>query len=182
MACLTALLLCTATPALHTAETLPGWNLVWSDEFSGNTLDRSKWEFEVNARGGGNNELQYYITNNARVQDGILTIEARKERYTGSQGTREYTSSRIRTRHQGDWLYGRFDIRARLPQGKGIWPAIWMLPTDNRYGGWPHSGEIDIMELVGHKPGNSRHAALLQSQSPPHLQRHQLCSLRRRLR
>src|SRR6185503_13343107 len=90
-----------------------------------------------------------------RVRDGLLTIEARKENYTGPEGTREYTSSRIRTRRKGDWLLGRFEIRAKLPQGKGIWPAIWMLPTDNRYGGWPHSGEIDIMELLGHKPGKT---------------------------
>src|SRR5262245_26273810 len=137
----------------------PGWELVWSDEFDTRALDDSKWGFEVNANGGGNNELQYYVTNNVRVRDGLMTIEARKEHYTGPQGTREYTSSRIRTRQKGDWLYGRFDIRAKLPQGKGIWPAIWMLPTDERYGGWPHSGEIDIMELVGHKP-NEVHGTL----------------------
>ncbi len=131
----------------------PGWELVWSDEFDGATLDRSKWEFEVNARGGGNNELQYYVTNNARVRDGQLTIEARREKYTGPEGTREYTSSRIRTKRKGDWLYGRFDIRAKLPKGQGIWPAIWMMPTDEKYGGWPHSGEIDIMELLGQEPG-----------------------------
>jgi beta-glucanase (GH16 family) len=134
------------------ADHPPGWELVWSDEFDGESVDRSKWEFEVNANGGGNRELQYYVTNNVRVQDGLLTIEARQERYAGREGTREYTSSRIRTRRKGDWLNGRFDIRAKLPQGKGIWPAIWMLPTDERYGGWPHSGEIDIMELLGHEP------------------------------
>ena len=141
--------------AVVTAEAAgtPGdWNLVWSDEFNGNALDLSKWEFEVDARGGGNKELQYYVTNNVRVSDGFLTIEARKEHYTGPEGTREYTSSRIRTKGKGDWLQGRFDIRARLPQGKGMWPAIWMLPTDSRYGGWPRSGEIDIMELLGHQP------------------------------
>src|SRR5438874_9178082 len=107
--------------ALNAAE--PQWQLVWSDEFDGSSLDLSKWEFEVNAHGGGNNELQYYITNNVRVSGGLLTIEARKEHYTGSGGTREYTSARIRTRGKGDWLYGRFDIRAKLPKGKGIWPA-----------------------------------------------------------
>jgi len=138
--------------AVRGAETPPGWKLVWSDEFDGNSLDLSKWEFEVNAHGGGNNELQYYTTNNARVANGFLVIEARKEHYTGPGGTREYTSARIRTRGKGDWQYGRFDIRAKLPQGKGIWPAIWMLPTDQRYGGWPHSGEIDIMELLGQEP------------------------------
>jgi beta-glucanase (GH16 family) len=143
---------CLAMFTVRAADNPAGWELVWSDEFNGDSLNRSKWEFEVNARGGGNRELQYYITNNVRVRDGFLTIEARKERYAGPEGTREYTSSRIRTRRKGDWLQGRFDIRAKLPQGKGIWPAIWMLPTDERYGGWPHSGEIDIMELLGHEP------------------------------
>jgi beta-glucanase (GH16 family) len=134
------------------AETSADWELVWSDEFDGTALDPAKWEFEVNARGGGNRELQYYVTNNVRVRDGLLTIEARKEHFTGPEGAREFTSARIRTRRKGDWLQGRFDIRAKLPQGKGIWPAIWMLPTENRYGGWPRSGEIDIMELLGHEP------------------------------
>ncbi|MEK7675481.1 MAG: glycoside hydrolase family 16 protein [Verrucomicrobiota bacterium] len=129
-----------------------GWELVWSDEFDGAAVDLTKWEFEVNARGGGNNELQYYLTNNVRVRDGLLVLEARQERYTGPEGTRDYTSSRLRTLRQGDWRYGRFDIRARLPQGRGLWPAIWMMPTDQKYGGWPHSGEIDIMEFLGHEP------------------------------
>ena len=128
------------------------WQLIWQDEFNGNRIDPAKWEFEVNARGGGNNEQQYYVTNNARVQDGFLFIEARKGSYTGPEGTREFTSSRIRTKGHGDWKYGRFEIRAKLPAGQGYWPAVWMLPTDKVYGGWPHSGEIDIMELVGHKP------------------------------
>ena len=143
---------CLAVVTVRAADNPAGWELVWSDEFDGNSLDRLKWEFEVNARGGGNRELQYYVTNNVRVRDGFLTIEARRQHYTGAEGTREYTSSRIRTRRKGDWLQGRFDIRAKLPQGKGMWPAIWMLPTDQRYGGWPHSGEIDIMELLGHEP------------------------------
>lgn len=134
------------------AESTQEWKLVWSDEFDGVDLDSSKWEFEVNASGGGNNELQYYVTNNVQVRDGVLTIEARMEHYTGVEGTREFTSSRLRTRRKADWLYGRFDIRARLPQGKGLWPAIWMLPTASRYGGWPRGGEIDIMELLGHRP------------------------------
>jgi len=141
------------------AEIPGGWALVWNDEFDGNSLDLSKWEFEVNARGGGNRELQYYITNNVRVQDGFLTIEARREDYTGPEGTREYTSSRLRTKRKGDWLQGRFEIRAKLPEGQGVWPAVWMLPTDNCYGGWPHSGEIDIMELLGHQP-NKVHGTL----------------------
>ena len=72
-----------------------GWELVWSDEFDGAAVDLTKWEFEVNARGGGNNELQYYLTNNVRVRDGLLVLEARQERYSGPEGTRDYTSSRL---------------------------------------------------------------------------------------
>jgi beta-glucanase (GH16 family) len=153
---LTAFLSCVCAAS---AADPSGWELIWSDEFDGSALDLSKWEFEVNARGGGNNELQYYVTNNARVRDGQLTIEARREKYTGPGGTRDYTSSRIRTKRKGDWQYGRFDIRAKLPTGRGIWPAIWMMPTDEKYGGWPHSGEIDIMELLGHEP-NKVHGTL----------------------
>ncbi len=141
------------------ADAPPGWKLVWSDEFNGLALDTSKWEFEVNAQGGGNNELQYYVTNNVSVRDGVLSIEARREYYEGTEGARNYTSSRIRTRFKGDWTHGRFDIRAKLPKGKGIWPAIWMMPTDEHYGGWPNSGEIDIMELLGHEP-NKVHGTL----------------------
>ncbi|RQV99547.1 MAG: glycoside hydrolase family 16 protein [Calditrichaeota bacterium] len=133
---------------------LEGWTLVWNDEFNGNSIDAGKWEHEVNANGGGNNELQYYTDRqeNSYIEDGNLVIKAIKERYTGDQGTREYTSARLRTAHKGDWKYGRFDIRARLPYGQGLWPAIWMLPTDWIYGGWAASGEIDVMELLGQEP------------------------------
>jgi len=138
-------------------DTIPvpdGWELVWNDEFDGNTIDLDKWEYEVNAHGGGNNELQYYTdrSQNSWVKDGLLTIQALKETFTGPEGTREYTSARLRTKKRGDWKYGRFEIRAKLPYGQGLWPAIWMLPTDWVYGGWATSGEIDIMELVGHDP------------------------------
>ena len=120
----------------------------------GPTIDLSKWSYEVNGQGGGNNELQYYTarTTNAFVDDGKLVIQALEERYTGSDGTRDYTSARLRTLNQGDWRYGRFEIRARLPVGQGLWPAIWMLPTDWVYGGWAASGEIDVMEYLGHDP------------------------------
>lgn len=128
-----------------------GWQLVWHDEFNGQSIDLSKWEHEVNAQGGGNNELQYYTARpeNSFVRDGTLVIRALQENYTGPEGTRQYTSARMRTRNKGDWKYGRFDIRAKLPRGQGMWPAIWMLPTDWVYGGWAASGEIDIMELLG---------------------------------
>jgi len=75
-----------------------------------------------------------------------------KEHFTGPEGTREYTSARLRTLRKGDWKYGRFDIKAKLPFGQGLWPAIWMMPSEEKYGGWAASGEIDIMELVGHEP------------------------------
>ncbi len=127
------------------------WNMVWDDEFNSTEIDLTKWEHEVNGQGGGNNELQYYTDRdtNSFIQDGKLVIRALKEAYTGPDGTRQYTSARLRTLHKGDWKYGRFRITAKLPYGQGLWPAIWMLPTDWVYGGWAASGEIDIMELLG---------------------------------
>lgn len=128
------------------------WELVWADEFDRPEIDSSKWSLVDGAGGFGNNELQYYTSRpeNARVENGTLIIEARKEKYQGSP----YTSAKLLTRNKGDWTYGKYEIRARLPLGQGIWPAIWMMPTDmNRYGGWPECGEIDIMELLGHEPG-----------------------------
>jgi beta-glucanase (GH16 family) len=132
---------------------IPGWKLVWQDEFEGSAIDKNKWEHEVNAWGGGNNELQYYTDRqeNSYVEDGFLVIKAVKESFTGPEGTRDFTSARMRTLNKGDWKYGRFEIKAQLPFGRGIWPAIWMLPTDWVYGGWAASGEIDIMELLGHE-------------------------------
>ena len=132
----------------------PGWTLAWNDEFDGSSIDQTKWQHEINANGGGNNELQYYTARlaNSRVEEGILVIEALSEQFTDSQGTRDYTSAKMTTRGRGDWLYGRFEVRAKLPVGKGLWPAIWMMPTDNEYGGWAASGEIDIMEIIGNQP------------------------------
>jgi beta-glucanase (GH16 family) len=127
--------------------------MVWSDEFEGKELDQTKWEVIVNGRGGGNKELQYYVKENVKVSEGMLVIEARKENFKGPDGTRDFTSAKIRTKGKGDWKYGRIEVRAKLPKGRGIWPAVWMMPTDNRYGNWPDSGEIDIAELVGHEPG-----------------------------
>jgi len=125
-------------------------SLVWSDEFEGDGLpDSSKWSYDVGGDGWGNNELQYYtngVLNNARVEEGHLVIEARRESYQN----RSYTSARLVSRNKGDWLYGRIEVRAKLPAGRGTWPAIWMLPTDWSYGNWPDSGEIDIMEHVGY--------------------------------
>lgn len=143
------------------ASSLDEYNLVWQDEFEGDSIDRGKWSYDLgdgcqiseNLCGWGNNELQYYTDRpqNAFVAAGNLIITARKEAplYLGEH---QYTSARLVTKNKGDWKYGRMDIRAKLPIGKGIWPAIWMLPTDNVYGGWPKSGEIDIMECLGDKP------------------------------
>ena len=124
---------------------------VWTDEFDYSGLPAAgKWGYDIGGSGWGNNELQYYTNSaqNASVADGKLTITARKESFGG----KEYTSARLVTRGKGDFLYGRFEIRAKLPAGKGTWPAIWMLPTDWAYGEWPKSGEIDIMEHVGYDP------------------------------
>ncbi len=131
----------------------PKWELIWSDEFEGSAIDSSKWGYDTgrgNPAGWGNSELEYYTDRpeNARVENGKLIITALKENFLGQQ----YTSARMKTRDKGDWTYGRFEIRAKLPTGQGIWPAIWMLPTDNFYGGWAASGEIDIMELIGKEP------------------------------
>lgn len=131
-----------------------GWKFettpVWQDNFDGTTVDGTKWTFETGGSGWGNNELQYYTAgNNAKVQGGRLIIEARRENNSG----REYTSTRMITRGKGDWLFGRMEVRAKLPKGRGTWPAIWMLSSDNSYGTWPASGEIDIMEHVGYDPG-----------------------------
>jgi beta-glucanase (GH16 family) len=130
---------------------LAGWTLAWHDEFDGPAIDPSTWTFEVNGDGGGNNELQYYTAEprNAFIENGKLVIQALKETYNGKQ----YTSARMNTRLKRDWLYGRIDVRAKTPTGRGLWPAIWMLPSDWAYGGWPASGEIDIMELLGQEPG-----------------------------
>ncbi len=134
---------------------IEGWELVWQDEFEGAVVDTSKWEFQSGdgtefglPPGWGNNELQWYRPKNAHVENGSLIITARKENHRGFA----YSSARLRTMNKGDWKYGRFEIRAKLPRGQGLWRAIWMLPTNWIYGGWAASGEIDIMEMLGHEP------------------------------
>lgn len=126
----------------------------WSDEFDGHGKpDPSKWSYDLGGDGWGNDELECYTDRigNASVGDGVLTITARKEPACDRRG---YTSARLVSKHKGDFLYGRIEVRARLPKGRGLWPAIWMLPTDWSYGEWPRSGEIDIMEQVGFDPDN----------------------------
>ena len=127
------------------------WQLVWADEFNYNGLpDPAKWGYDVGGHGWGNKELQFYTERrkeNARVENGLLIIEARRDAWEGH----EYTSARLVSKDKGDWSYGRFEVKAKLPSGRGTWPAIWMLPTSREYGNWPNSGEIDIMEHVGHE-------------------------------
>jgi beta-glucanase (GH16 family) len=128
------------------------WQLVWSDEFDYTGLpDPAKWGYDAGGNGWGNKELQFYTKQrkeNARVEHGRLIIEARREEWEN----RHYTSARLVTKNKGDWTYGRVEVSAKLPSGRGTWPAIWMLPTGWEYGNWPASGEIDIMEHVGFDP------------------------------
>ena len=146
---------CSGTKSLPMGKTK--MRLVWAEEFNYAGLpDTTKWGYDLgdgcpSICGWGNNELQFYNANrweNARVENGCLVIEACREK----MGTRDYSSARMVSRHKGDWTYGRVAVRAKLPKGLGVWPAIWMLPTDWTYGGWPASGEIDIMENVGYMP------------------------------
>ncbi len=135
-----------AVPGLASAQ----YQLVWEDQFNGNTLDLTKWEPMVgngcpNLCGWGNNELQYYRAENATVSNGTLKITARQQNFGGAQ----YTSARLRTANKADFTYGRFEMRAKMPAGQGLWPAFWMLPTDYVFGGWAASGEIDVMEYLG---------------------------------
>ena len=134
-----------------------GWKMVWSDEFNGAALDTTAWTYEVNGDGGGNNELQFYtdFKTNSWLKNSLFHIKAIEEGYKGMT----YTSARIVSRHKKDFKYGRFDIRAKTPTQQGVWPAIWMLPTNEEYGGWPKSGEIDIMESIGNHP-NTVHGTL----------------------
>lgn len=128
-----------------------GWKLVWSDEFNYQGLpDSSKWGYHPGAHGGGNDELQYYTANdtmNAVVSNGVLKIIARKER----RENKSYTSSKLQTRNKAAFTYGRIEVRAKLPAGRGTWPAIWMLGTNMDSVSWPACGEIDIMEHVGYE-------------------------------
>jgi beta-glucanase (GH16 family) len=134
-----------------TPETYAGMNLIWQDEFEGTEVNRDDWTFEIgNGSGGwGNNELQFYREQNASVVDGNLVITAKFEPFSGYN----YTSTRMITKGKQEFTYGRIDIRAVMPEGQGIWPALWMLGGNIDSEGWPACGEIDIMELVGHEPG-----------------------------
>jgi beta-glucanase (GH16 family) len=152
--------------ASRKAAQSPEWSLVWSDEFEGDRIDPLKWDFDIGngffdythhewIAGWGNEELQYYTQEprNVFVKNSLLTIRAVKESLHGCG----YTSARLKTRQRDGTplfskLYGKFEFRAKVPWGKGLWPALWLLPLDDAYGGWAASGEIDVMEIVGEKP------------------------------
>jgi len=141
-------------PGYSTPLDYEGMNLVWSDEFNGDRLNQEDWSYDIGTGcpslcGWGNNELEYYRAENSWVANGLFTIEARRENFQNS----EFTSTKVITRDKQSFLYGRVDIRAKLPRGQGLWPALWMLGQNLNSVGWPKSGEIDIMEMIG---GNNR--------------------------
>ena len=130
-------------------EEIPGavaatYQLVWSDEFNGTSVNTSNWNFETGAGGWGNNEQQYYRSQNATVSNGNLVITAKRESFGGAN----YTSARLTTQNKRTFTYGRMEARIRLPLGQGLWPAFWMLGSNISSIGWPRCGEIDIMEHI----------------------------------
>ena len=156
-------------PTLIVADNTPvapggEMSLVWNDEFDGARLDPASWFFETgdgsqySIPGWGNDELQWYLPDSASIENGILLITARRQQH----GDFQYTSARINTRDRFAFRYGRVEARIRLPAGQGIWPAFWLMPQENAYGGWAASGEIDIMEAVnpGAGGGNTVHGTI----------------------
>jgi len=154
-----------SAPSATPSPTGGSWQLVWSDEFDGAALDATRWNMITDCWGGGNREQQCYTARpeNVSIQGGVLSLTAHEESHTGDawpahikpfqanpneQRTQPFTSGKVTTAGNASWLYGRFEMRARLPQGQGTWPAFWMLPEDEDFGGWPLSGEIDIFEAV----------------------------------
>ncbi|MEQ1555060.1 MAG: glycoside hydrolase family 16 protein [Ferruginibacter sp.] len=142
-----SLMACNAT---HKTSKEKKWKLTWADEFNYNGLpDSTKWNYNVGGHGWGNNELQYYTeknTENAIVENGVLKIIAKKQ----VKENRQYTSARLLTKRKADFTYGKIEVRAKLPAGRGTWPAIWMLGKNIDNTKWPLCGEIDIMEHVGY--------------------------------
>jgi beta-glucanase (GH16 family) len=147
-----ALLLITVAFISFRPKPVKTWKLVWADEFNyTGPPDTSKWNYDVGGDGWGNHELEFYTRKrleNARVEDGNLIIEARKEKWQNN----DYTSARLLTKGKASWQYGKMEIRARLPKGIGTWPAIWALASKDPMN-WPDDGEIDIMEHVGFHQG-----------------------------
>lgn len=135
----------------------PGRTLIWSDEFNGSDgslPDSAKWKIVKSGSGFGNRELEYYtsLPGNIHEKQGNLVITARKENFTGQDGTRDYTSARIESQGRFELKYGRVEARIKLPKGQGIWPAFWMLGSNFNAIGWPNCGEVDIMENIGREP------------------------------
>jgi beta-glucanase (GH16 family) len=145
--------ICIASAFSAAAQDTTGWTLVWADEFTqanGSSPDPARWTHDLGGGGWGNREWQYYTsrTNNVRIEDGKLVIEARAESHLGSN----YTSARLKTQGKASWTYGRIEARIKIPQGQGIWPAFWMLGTNITSVNWPNCGEIDILENIGREP------------------------------
>jgi len=138
-----------------TPESYAGWTMAWADEFDGPEINTDWWTHEIGNgdNGWGNNELEYYTEapENSRIEDGKLVIEARNDSWNG----RQYTSARMITKDKQNFQICRADIRAKVPYGQGIWPALWMLGENIDEKGWPACGEIDIMEVVGHEPATT---------------------------
>jgi beta-glucanase (GH16 family) len=127
-----------------------GWTLTWHDEFEGDKIDPASWIYDLGAGGWGNGEAEYYTSRpeNARLENGMLVIEARQEKYQDSY----YTSARLKTKGLQEFQYGRIEARLKVPAGAGLWPAFWMLGNDFNGSNWPDCGEIDIMEYIGKEP------------------------------
>lgn len=145
------------TPIPVPVDSREGWELVWSDEFDGDTINPSNWTYDIGGWGWGNGEAQYYTDRpeNARVENGLLVIEARQEKFD----EKYYTSARLITQGLQSFQYGRIEARIKVPPGAGLWPAFWLLgsnfsrnPDDPFDSNWPHVGEVDIMEYVGREP------------------------------
>jgi beta-glucanase (GH16 family) len=139
------------TIAFGMCEARGGWKLIWSDEFNGDSIDTNHWEFETgNNNGWGNGELEFYTgrPDNAYVSNGVLHIVARRENTNGFS----FTSARMKSEGLFAQKYGRFEFRAKFPPGKGYWPALWLMPNNSAYGGWPSCGEIDVVENKGDYP------------------------------
>jgi beta-glucanase (GH16 family) len=157
---LTSIVSCNFNTFSQTNKSTPvtppeGWHLVWSDEFEGESINPENWGYDLGAGGWGNGEAEYYTSRseNSRIEDGMLVIEARQEKYEDSY----YTSARLKTQDLQEFQYGKIEARIKVPAGKGLWPAFWMLGNDfSRTVGigvpWPNCGEIDIMEYIGREP------------------------------
>lgn len=176
---LAGLALCLGAPSMARAQSAQvpasGWALVWSDEFNGpdgSSPDPQKWTVANNGSGFGNRQLEYNTDRpiNVHQEKGNLVLTARKEDYTGADGvSRSYTSARMETAHHFDWTYGRFEARIKIPKGRGVWPAFWLLGSDVATVGWPACGEIDIMENIGSEPAKvhgSLHGPSYSGDSP----------------